>query len=331
MLYTYPSPAKINLFLHVVGRRHDGYHLLQSVFRLINLCDTISIHPRIDGVIRRTNDVTGVPEESDLAIRAAVALRTWLMQNPDEGELSDLRGPYQKLGADIAVHKTIPMGAGLGGGSSNAATVLLALNRLWSANLSRQVLQTIGGTLGADVPFFIFGQSAFVEGIGDKLTAVNLPVSPYAVFVPKVHVPTPDIFRDPMLQRNTPARDINAVAEWFSTHGGTEAKAGDNPLTAGWHNDLQAVAERQHPALSAFRESFMAHTAAIHYNIDKKRLSTHPPALIMTGSGAGYYSPLPTWQFQEIVYNSPPFLGEGSVFGWSGMSLKRHPLFEYAK
>ncbi|MBL8382015.1 MAG: 4-(cytidine 5'-diphospho)-2-C-methyl-D-erythritol kinase [Burkholderiales bacterium] len=183
-----PAPAKLNLFLHVVGRRADGYHLLESVFQLLDVGDSLAIRVRADGVIRRLTDLPGVPEEADLVVRAARLLQA------ETGT---------GLGAEIAVDKRVPLGGGLGGGSSDAATTLLALNRLWDAGLSRAQLARIGLALGADVPFFIFGRNAFARGIGEDLLAVTLPERWYAVAVPPVAVPTARIFGAPELTRNS--------------------------------------------------------------------------------------------------------------------------------
>jgi 4-diphosphocytidyl-2-C-methyl-D-erythritol kinase len=188
MLYDLAAPAKLNLFLHVIGRRPDGYHLLQTVFRLIDLCDLLDIDTRSDGQIVRETDMVGVAHDDDLVVRAAKALQ---------------QHTGTKLGAQIRVRKRIPSGAGLGGGSSDAACVLIALNRLWQTRLTRQALMQLGLGLGADVPFFIFGQSAFAEGIGEMLTALDLPQQAYLVVQPAQHVPTQGIFQDPDLTRNT--------------------------------------------------------------------------------------------------------------------------------
>ena len=153
------APAKINLFLHITGQRADGYHLLQTVFRLIDLFDTINLKPTTDGIIKRVNDVPNVPAEQDLCIRAAKLLQQHTQCH---------------LGVEIMVEKHIPMGGGLGGGSSDAATVLLALNRLWQLNLPRNELMSLGLKLGADVPFFIFGKNAWAEGVGEELEAIDL-------------------------------------------------------------------------------------------------------------------------------------------------------------
>jgi len=190
------APAKLNLFLHVVGRRDDGYHQLQTQFRFINFCDTLHFTVRDDGKIQRISDLQGVPQEDDLCVRAAHLLQK-------EYNCS--------LGVDITVEKKIPMGGGLGGGSSDAATTLLALNRLWSLNLSRNRLMQIGLTLGADVPVFVFGDNAFAEGVGEKLQAYPLPDAWYIVLFPPVHIPTQIIFLRPELTRNTNSITIRAL------------------------------------------------------------------------------------------------------------------------
>lgn len=174
-----PAPAKLNLFLHVVGRRDDGYHLLQTLFRLIDFGDTLHFTRREDGQIQRMNELDGVPPEQDLCVRAARLLQ---------------QECGCKFGADIALDKHIPMGGGLGGGSSDAATTLLALNDLWELNLPRARLMQLGLKLGADVPFFILGENAFAEGVGEQLQAVFLPDAWYAVLFPPVQVSTAQIF-----------------------------------------------------------------------------------------------------------------------------------------
>ena len=175
------APAKLNLFLHITGRRPDGYHALQTVFQLLDWGDRLHFTRRDDGVIARKTDVPGVPEADDLVVRAARLLQ------------STTGSP---LGVDIEIDKILPMGAGLGGGSSDAATTLLALNRFWGVDLSREALQDLGLKLGADVPFFIFGQNAFAEGVGETLQAVNLPKRFFLVVSPAVHVPTAAIFSE---------------------------------------------------------------------------------------------------------------------------------------
>jgi 4-diphosphocytidyl-2-C-methyl-D-erythritol kinase len=189
----YPAPAKLNLFLHVVGRRADGYHLLQTAFRFIDYGDDLSFTLRADGLIRRVSALPGVEEAQDLSVRAARLLQK------ETGCAS---------GVDIAIVKRLPMGGGLGGGSSDAATTLIALNRLWKTGVSRQRLQQLGLTLGADVPVFVFGQSAFAEGVGERLQALRLPPAWYLVLVPELAVSTAEIFSAAELTRNTNAITI---------------------------------------------------------------------------------------------------------------------------
>ncbi len=185
-----PAPAKLNLFLHVTGRRPDGYHLLQSVFRLIDWCDIVTLRLREDGEIRRCNEVPGVPAAADLTVRAASLLQA------ESGT---------SFGVDLAIEKRLPMGGGLGGGSSDAATVLLALNRLWQLGFERPRLMRLGLLLGADVPFFLFGADGFVEGVGERIRAIELPSAHYVVLAPQVHVPTGEIFSAVELTRGTAA------------------------------------------------------------------------------------------------------------------------------
>ncbi|MEO8003828.1 MAG: 4-(cytidine 5'-diphospho)-2-C-methyl-D-erythritol kinase [Betaproteobacteria bacterium] len=189
----YPAPAKLNLFLHVVGRRADGYHLLQTAFRFIDYGDDLTFTVRADGAIRRITALPGVEEAQDLSVRAARLLQK------ETGCAS---------GADIGIVKRLPMGGGLGGGSSDAATTLIALNRLWKTGVSRERLQQLGLTLGADVPVFVFGQSAFAEGVGERLQALRLPPAWYLVLVPELAVSTAEIFSAAELTRNTNAITI---------------------------------------------------------------------------------------------------------------------------
>ena len=219
-----PAPAKLNLFLHVTGRRPDGKPLLQSAFVLINLCDTIDITLRDDDRIVRTGDVVG-DIEKDLCVRAARALQS---------------ATGMRLGAEIHLEKRIPSQAGMGGGSSDAATVLLALNRLWNLGLSRTELMRLGLTLGADVPFFLFGQNAWAEGIGDELRPISLPSSQFLVVWPGRGLSTAEIFSHPSLTRNTKSEKMEVFSDFVRHHG--------SPLFG--HNDLQIVAERLEPRVS---------------------------------------------------------------------------------
>ncbi len=191
---SWPAPAKLNLFLHIVGRRTDGYHLLQTVFQLLDWGDTVRLRVRADGEIARVNDVPGVPPESDLCLRAAHALR---------GHGGG------RLGVDIALDKRVPLGGGLGGGSSDAATVLVALNDLWSSGLSPDQLADIALDLGADVPVFVRGYSAWAEGVGEKLTPISLRPQHYVIVDPGVSVATSALFQAPELTRNSPPLTIS--------------------------------------------------------------------------------------------------------------------------
>jgi 4-diphosphocytidyl-2-C-methyl-D-erythritol kinase len=191
----WPAPAKLNLFLHVTGRRADGYHELQTLFQLVDLADTIAIRLREDGVIERPEGLAGVAPESDLAVRAARSLKA---------------ASGTGLGATLRVRKRIPQGGGLGGGSSDAATTLLALNELWNCRLTRPELTSLGLPLGADVPVFIGGLSAGGEGIGERLTPVELPDRWYLIIHPGPVVSTREVFHDPELTRNSPLITIRA-------------------------------------------------------------------------------------------------------------------------
>jgi 4-diphosphocytidyl-2-C-methyl-D-erythritol kinase len=194
----WPAPAKLNLFLHVTGRRADGYHELQTLFQLIDLCDTVTINVREDGQIERPLGPPGVPVEADLTVRAAQALRS---------------ATGTRLGASLKVHKRIPLGAGLGGGSSDAATTLLALNEMWDCGLSVRELASLARPLGADVPVFVQGSSAWAEGIGEHLTPVALPAKWYVIVYPGVAVSTREVFQSPELTRNSPLITIRAFFE----------------------------------------------------------------------------------------------------------------------
>lgn len=218
-LYDVPAPAKLNLFLHVTGRRSDGYHLLQSAFVLIDWCDTLHFTVRNDGGISR-EDLTDALPADDLITRAARSLQQWT------------RCP---LGANIGIEKRIPSQAGMGGGSSDAAACLLALNRLWNLGLSTSQLSKLGLSLGADIPFFLLGQNAWVEGIGEMITPVRIPAARFVVVKPAGGVETPAVFSSPDLKRDTKPATISGFAA--------------NPFTFGC-NDLQPVALRHCPAVA---------------------------------------------------------------------------------
>jgi 4-diphosphocytidyl-2-C-methyl-D-erythritol kinase len=217
----WPAPAKLNLFLHVTGRRPDGYHELQTLFQIIDLCDTVRIRVGDDGRIERPSGPVGVDSDSDLTVRAAKALQA---------------ATGCRMGASIRIAKRIPMGGGLGGGSSDAATVLLALNHLWRCGLSIDDLARLGLPLGADVPVFVRGSSAWAEGVGERLEPVELPERWYVVIHPGVAVPTKDVFQSSELTRNTPVITIRA----FFGPGGN----------AGSRNDCEPVVRALYPEVA---------------------------------------------------------------------------------
>jgi 4-diphosphocytidyl-2-C-methyl-D-erythritol kinase len=213
----WPAPAKLNLFLHVTGRRSDGYHDLQTVFQLIDLIDDIHIQLRADGLIERPSGPAGVPAEADLVVRAARALQA-------AGTI--------RQGATLHVTKRIPLGGGLGGGSSDAATVLVALNQMWKCGLNEDDLAAIGVELGADVPVFIRGRSAWAEGRGERLTPLELPEGWFVLVHPQVHVATAAVFQAPELTRNSPPITIGGF------------------LQSGGRNDFEPVVRARYPQVA---------------------------------------------------------------------------------
>jgi 4-diphosphocytidyl-2-C-methyl-D-erythritol kinase len=245
-LHDVPAPAKINLFLHVVGRRDDGYHLLQSPFVLLDWADLLHLELRHDGRLQRHDLGPALPAD-DLCLRAARALQA---------------ASGTPLGADIHIDKQLPWGAGLGGGSSDAASTLLALNRLWGLHWPRERLAHLGLALGADVPFFVGGCNAFVEGIGERLTPITVPPTWFAVVKPPAALPTPEIFRDPALKRDTEAVIVMGSFDGRSgAFGGQPGSEGEQPFAAAGNdserrhagfgcNDLQPVAERRCPEVA---------------------------------------------------------------------------------
>jgi len=274
-----PAPAKLNLFLHITGRRADGYHLLQSVFQLIDRCDTLDFQVRDDGHIQRMNHIDGVPEPTDLVIRAARLLQ------------SHSKSSY---GADIYLHKNLPMGGGVGGGSSDAATTLIALNHLWQCGLDQAQLMQLGLQLGADVPFFIFGQNAFVEGIGEQMQAITTPEQWFVVIEPGVHVPTPTIFSAKELTRDTkPVRITD-----FS-----------NAAKVEWKNDLQAVACALHPEIES----------AINW---LKQYEINQGDAKMTGSGSCVFCAFPNEDAAKKVLQQVPH----HWTSWIAKALQQHPI-----
>lgn len=202
MITRWPSPAKINLFLYITGRRADGYHNLQTLFQFLDYGDTITVEPRQDGQIQLASPLDGVADEENLIVRAARLLISYCTA---KGTLP------LGAGATLGVEKRIPMGGGLGGGSSNAATVLLVLNKLWETGCSEDELAELGRQLGADVPVFVRGHAAFAEGVGEQLTPVNPEEKWYLVAHPGVSIATPDVFGSPDLPRKTPVRSIDTL------------------------------------------------------------------------------------------------------------------------
>ena len=274
---TVPAPAKLNLFLHVTGRRDDGYHLLETLLVAIDVGDTITLTCRDDGAIARMTELPGVSPSDDLAVRAAIALK---------------RETGSSLGADIAVTKRIPLGGGLGGGSSDAATVLLALNRLWRTNLPRADLMRIGYALGADVPFFLGGEPALARGIGERLTPVSLPSLWVAVIVPAIPVSTASIFAAPELTRNAPSAKIDVFSEGYG------------------RNDLQPVAVARFPDVAVALGS----------------LGERSRGARMTGSGGAVFAPFASdAEARAAVDARPP-----AMHGFVARTLARHPLAAFA-
>jgi 4-diphosphocytidyl-2-C-methyl-D-erythritol kinase len=269
-----PAPAKLNLFLHITGRRADGYHLLQTAFRLLDWGDTLDFSVRDDGEIHRVNELGGVAEADDLTIRAARRLQT---------------ASGSPLGVDITLHKRLPLGGGLGGGSSDAATTLMALDRLWGSRLGAAKLREIGLELGADVPFFIYGRDAFAEGVGELLQPFEHPPAWYVIVAPGVSISTAEIFSARTLMRNTPP-----------------VKIMDFTL-AQTRNDLQAVACGRYPEVAE----------AIVW------LERFAPAR-MTGSGACVFAEVGVEaQARQIAERCPP---RWRV--WVAANLARHPLLD---
>lgn len=269
----YPAPAKLNLMLRVTGRRADGYHLLQTVFRCIDYGDTLRFAVREDGAITRANEVAGVPEADDLTLRAARLLQ---------------RSASARLGADITVEKRLPLGGGLGGGSSDAATTLIVLNRLWGLGLPRLRLQELALDLGADVPVFVFGESALGAGIGEILTPLALPPAWYLVLIPAVSVSTARIFQDPDLKRDSnpiripPFSDVARI------------------------NDLEPVVCRHYPEIARHLAWLRQFGAAL-----------------MTGSGACVFAEFSTEAEAHSVLGQLPTTMRGVV----ARGLDRHPLW----
>jgi 4-diphosphocytidyl-2-C-methyl-D-erythritol kinase len=312
-LHDLPSPAKLNLFLHVVGRRDDGYHLLQSAFVLIDWCDTIHVEARADGRLQRHDLGATLPPE-DLCLRAARALQ---------------QAAGITRGADISIHKRVPSSAGLGGGSSNAATVLLALNQLWQLHWPRQRLLALAQPLGADVPFFIGGGHAFVEGIGERLTPMSIEPQWFAVVKPPAAIGTAQIFASPALKRDTEAVILpGSLAEAKSLSrildgavdeslfgmpdAGADPAVGGAENSAQWRNDLQPVAEAIGPDV----------LAASHWLRSRFGNSR------MSGSGSAVFARAGMHD-QPVATFGPSDLPPGWV-GRMCRSLPGHPLAAWA-
>jgi len=276
----YPAPAKLNLDLRIIRQRPDGYHDIESLLTLINLSDTLAIAPRRDNQIILHTPTPNVPPAQDLTIRAAHALR-----QAAQGSLKT------SFGADIWLHKTIPMGGGLGGGSSNAATVLIVLNHLWQLHLSQEQLIQIAIPLGADVPFFIYGQTAFARGIGEQLQPIAIPEQHYVLVRPNVHIPTAQIFQHPDLPRNS-----------LSTPNPSYAAL--QPL----RNDMQNIVLQNYPPVATAYRQLQA------YGIPR-----------LTGSGACLFLPTDSLEAAEYIRNqlSP------NLESWAVSPLPIHPLKTY--
>ena len=272
------APAKINLFLHITGRRADGYHTLQSVFQLLNFYDTLHIKPTKNAEIKRVNDLTGVPASQCLCALAANALQQYT---------------GSKMGVEYAIDKRIPMGGGLGGGSSDAATMLLALNQLWGLQLSRKELMQIGLTLGADVPVFIFGQNAWAEGVGEQLTAIDLQLSYFVVLTPQVHVSTAQVFANSTLTRDTKPLKIAD----FSRDANSNV----------FKNDLEAVVCKEFPAVASTLEWLNQYGQAR-----------------MSGSGASVFVAVNSLEKADELLAKKP----ANTTGFVAKGLMRHPYFD---
>jgi 4-diphosphocytidyl-2-C-methyl-D-erythritol kinase len=267
----YPAPAKLNLFLHVLGRRADGYHELQTVFRLIERADRIGIALREDGEIR----FSGVYGEENLCVRAARLLQ---------------RESGTRFGADLELEKNLPVGGGLGGGSSDAATVLLVLNKLWNLRLNRDALLLLGAKLGADVPAFVHGHNALGEGVGERLTALELPAAWYLVLEPQVSVSTREIFGSALTGQSKALK----IPPFFPGQG---------------RNDLEAAVAARYPEVAAYLEW----------------LRQRCPQARMTGSGACVFAEFKSQTEARALHGQLP----GGMRGFVARGLDRHPLFDW--
>jgi 4-diphosphocytidyl-2-C-methyl-D-erythritol kinase len=276
---TLAAPGKLNLFLHVTGRRSDGYHTLESLFVPIDRCDTVTLARREDGQVVRTQGLDSVTDAEDLAVRAAVAFQ---------------RAANTRLGVSIGVVKRLPVGGGLGGGSSDAATVLLGLNRLWQLNWSREALAGIALHLGADVPFFIFGQPALATGIGELLSPVSLPKTWFTVVTPAIQVPTASIFAAAELTRNTLSAKMCVFSEGYG------------------RNDLQSVAAARFPGIADCLDALAREAPASDAR--------------MTGSGASVFGVVSSEDLAQHALSRMP----RGITGFVTRALDRHPLWSFA-
>jgi 4-diphosphocytidyl-2-C-methyl-D-erythritol kinase len=285
-----PAPAKLNLFLHVTGRRPDGYHLLETVFELIDLADAVHLRLREDGRIDRADPIPGVAPDADLAVRAARLLAA------ESG---------CRLGAEISIDKRIPMGGGLGGGSSDAATTLLGLNRLWELDWTRERLAALALGLGADVPVFVHGCTSYATGVGEVLTPLPLPERAYVVVAPSVSVPTASVFAAPELTRDTKPLRISGLSR------GEEVFRG--------RNDLQSVVVSRQPAVAEALQTLRE--AAREAGLEDRTAR-------MTGSGACVFLPLRSQPDAEIVRERLSGRIDAAVFVSRSMAI--HPLRDWA-
>ena len=300
-----PAPAKLNLFLHVIGRRSDGYHLIESVFQLIDLADTLHFRRRPDGRIVRLAPVPGVPEESDSTVRAARLLQ---------------QHARTSFGVEIEVEKRIPIGGGLGGGSSDAATTLLALNRLWQLGISRTELMRLALELGADVPFFVFGQNAFVQGIGEKMTSVETSARCFVIVFPGISVPTASIFGAPELTRDTESLripDFSAHVQQLDSMLNSRTCANDGPRLETFRNDLEPVTAARFPAVSEALDWLSPYACAEHAVYREARMS---------GSGACVFCAVSDAAAGRDALQHLP----AGWLGWLSRSLAEHPLRNFA-
>ena len=277
-----PAPAKLNLFLHIVGRRADGYHLLETVFRFIDYGDAIHMRLREDGGIVRMQAVEGVPEEQDLCVRAARLLK---------------QASGTALGVEIGLLKRLPMGGGLGGGSSDAASVLLGLNKLWRLDWPRERLQALGLQLGADVPVFIFGQSAFAQGVGEQLQAIELQPAWYLVLVPPAHVSTPKIFAHQQLTRDSKTITITDFSK-------------AEKVVGLMRNDMQAVVCMEYPEVAEYLGW----------------LAQYAPSR-MTGSGACVFAAFADEEKARSIFKLLP----RHMYGFVAQGMDKHPLYDLAR